>query len=126
MQFQTTMRKLQRNSLWLVLLLSKNALATPPQYQEAIRKLQQAALKTAPVRASRKRLERAIRRRLDAPEWATTAVIIGAGAAHSGKLSTGKFKNLRLKGTNWKLKPDVEYRFDNGQIGTSLNFNLSF
>lgn len=42
------------------------------------------------------------------------------------KITTTKFKNLRWRGENFNLRPDVTYDMRDGSLNTQVNFTLSF
>ena len=112
----------------LTLIGYNHALAADPQLDVAVSHIQRALLETGPVKKTRKQLESYVKRKLDPPAWAATAIAVGISAVKDRKVSTSKFKNLGIKGGSenfWNLKPNVEYQFK-GSTSGSLNFNLSY
>lgn len=91
----------------------------------AMRSVQRAVLQLEPVRAQRKKLEKTIKKSLNAPVWLTTVIGVGASAGLSKRVSTRRLKNLRLKGENWNLRPELIHEFG-GQTSGRLQFEMDF
>jgi len=130
MLYLITPKRLQKTPNILFVLLTlfcyDHAYAmTSDQRDVVIKNVQKAMLETSPVKNVLKQTQDYIKRKINPPAWTTTAIAVGASAALKGKISTSKFKNLRLKGESWQIKPDVEYRF-NGATSGSMDFNLDF
>lgn len=44
----------------------------------------------------------------------------------AGKLSTKPFKNLKVSGDNWVIRPEIEYKFSDQNVESMLLFNYRF
>lgn len=111
--------------LFLIIMMGPTkSSAADPDVDRALRQVQKAIIQTAPVKKIRKKAERYLKETINPPAWTTTVIAVGHSATR-GIVSTAKFKNLRLKGESWQLRPDFEYQF-NGQVSGRINFNLDF
>jgi hypothetical protein len=95
------------------------------EYSRALKHIQKAVLKTVPVKTGTKRLEKRLKNMVGNSNVVNTTTAICLGAL-AGKISTRKFKNLRFKGTNWKVRPDVEHNFRDSNTSGSLNLEWDF
>ena len=100
--------------------------AMNPKYNVAMKKTQEAVLKTTPVQKTKRRFERFFKRKINPPSWATTAAAVGLVVAREKRVSTRKFKNLKIRSHDWVIRPNIDHYLDNRSTSGSLDFSLSF
>ena len=93
--------------------------------KKAKKHIQKALLKTEIGRKLSKKAERFVKEDLGVPSAGSTIILTGLAGAVEGKISTNRFKNLKIKGDDWNLRPNIEHEFGEGTAG-SLDFNVEF
>ncbi len=103
--------------------------ATSSNEGKAITAARDALLQTEYVKSTLKKVEKSAKgiayeyTGLEDHHW--TYIMVG-GTLAAGVVSTKPFKNFRYGNNKFYLRPDIEYRFDDGETKGNINFYWEF